>query len=286
MKEKKMKEKKDHFLADRIFELRKKNRFTQEDLAKKLGITPQSVSRWENGQSRPDVDMLPQIAAIFDTDIDALFGYRTKNLLITRYEDQFKESDKGYYQNGKIIGMARSLLELVPPTKPVNILEIGCGEGNTSVFFARNGYIVSAFDISQKALDKGKKLAESVGVNVNFFRADIANYQLETDFDIIYSSGTFQYLRPEDRKNFFKMIQDHTVTGGINAFNAFVEKSFIPSPPDWKPEMNYFDSAELYSYYGKNWKLEVTEEVCFNCAGGGKPHRHCINKMIARKMGD
>lgn len=281
-----MKDNKDHFLAERIFELRKKHRLTQEELAKKLGLTPQSVSRWENGQSRPDVAMLPQIAAIFDTDIDALFGYRAKNLLITRHEDKFKHNDKEYYQSGKIIGMARSMLELVPPTKPVNILEIGCGEGEAAVFFARNGYIVSAFDISEKSLAKGKKLAESVGVNVNFFRADLSNYQFETNFDIIYSSGVFQHLAPEDRKKFFKMIQDHTVVGGINAFNAFVEKTFLPPVPDWREGMNYFDSAELYSYYGKNWKFEVTEEVYFNCAGEGKPHRHCIDKMIVRKMTD
>lgn len=56
----------------------KKMRFrasmTQEQLAEKLGISPQSVSKWENDISMPDIALLPEIAEIFGVSVDELFG--------------------------------------------------------------------------------------------------------------------------------------------------------------------------------------------------------------------
>jgi len=61
-------------LSENIYALRKKMGLTQESLADKLGVTFQAVSKWENGQSSPDMVLLPQIADIFGVHIDELFG--------------------------------------------------------------------------------------------------------------------------------------------------------------------------------------------------------------------
>ena len=58
-----------------IYRHRKESRLTQDDLARHLGITKASVFKWETGQSYPDVELLPRIAAFFDVTVDALFGY-------------------------------------------------------------------------------------------------------------------------------------------------------------------------------------------------------------------
>ena len=47
---------------------------TQEQLAEKFGTSPQSISRWENGTTYPDIEMLPMIASYFGTTIDTLLG--------------------------------------------------------------------------------------------------------------------------------------------------------------------------------------------------------------------
>ena len=47
---------------------------TQEQLAEKLGISPQSVSKWENEISMPDIALLPEIAEVFGVSVDELFG--------------------------------------------------------------------------------------------------------------------------------------------------------------------------------------------------------------------
>ena len=53
---------------------RKKLGLTQEGLASHLGVTNQAVSKWESGQSCPDITLLPQLADLFGITIDELFG--------------------------------------------------------------------------------------------------------------------------------------------------------------------------------------------------------------------
>lgn len=52
-------------LADKIIALRKKAGWSQEELAQQLGVTRQSVSKWEGAQSIPDLDKILQISRIF-----------------------------------------------------------------------------------------------------------------------------------------------------------------------------------------------------------------------------
>ena len=58
----------------RMHELRKKNGLTQEELAGRVGVTGQAVSKWENGQAYPDITLIPTLATILGTEIDHLFG--------------------------------------------------------------------------------------------------------------------------------------------------------------------------------------------------------------------
>lgn len=61
--------------SDNIAKLRHDKKITQEQLADFVGVTKASVSKWETGQSMPDVLMLPRLATFFDVTIDELLGY-------------------------------------------------------------------------------------------------------------------------------------------------------------------------------------------------------------------
>lgn len=61
-------------LAENLKKYRIVKNMTQEDVAGSLGITPQSVSKWERGESYPDITLLPALAHIFETSIDLLMG--------------------------------------------------------------------------------------------------------------------------------------------------------------------------------------------------------------------
>lgn len=67
-------------LGKRIATHRKALGLTQDALAEQLGITAQAVSKWENGQSCPDITMLPKLAEIFGCTTDALLGIVPKDL--------------------------------------------------------------------------------------------------------------------------------------------------------------------------------------------------------------
>lgn len=59
-----------------IRQKRKELNLTQDELAEKLGVTKASVSKWEIAQSYPDLQLLPEIAEIFNCTVDELLGYR------------------------------------------------------------------------------------------------------------------------------------------------------------------------------------------------------------------
>ena len=61
-------------LAANIQKYRKKSGLTQEELAKKLGVTFQAVSKWENAKTAPDISFLPTMADLFGCYIDELFS--------------------------------------------------------------------------------------------------------------------------------------------------------------------------------------------------------------------
>lgn len=59
-------------LADKITALRKKAGWSQEELAEQLGVTRQSVSKWEGAQSVPDIDKVVQMSRLFGVTTDFL----------------------------------------------------------------------------------------------------------------------------------------------------------------------------------------------------------------------
>ena len=61
-----------------IYKLRKERKWSQNNLAERLGIAPQSVSKWECGIGYPDVTLFPVIAELFGVPIGVLFGETNK----------------------------------------------------------------------------------------------------------------------------------------------------------------------------------------------------------------
>ena len=54
--------------------IRIENHFTQDEMAEKLSVTRQAVSRWENGDSTPNIETLKQISTMFNISINTLLG--------------------------------------------------------------------------------------------------------------------------------------------------------------------------------------------------------------------
>lgn len=271
-----------NILAMNIARYRKENKLTQEELAKKLGITYQAVSKWETEQSMPDISVLPNLASILNTSVDKLLGYNAFQNDISYYENTYK-STKDYYWGINPSSMCLKIISLIPPDKHLKVLDIGCGEGKDSVFLARCGYDVSAFDLSDTGVEKTKRLADKAQVSLNAFKADINDYRLDEKYDILFSSGVFSYIKPNLRSEILDDYRNHTNKNGINAFNVFVEKPFILPPPEKEDAYLWRSGELLINYY--DWFIDDFSEFIFDCNSSGVLHNHAMNVIYARKSG-
>lgn len=64
--------------SSRLLELRQSKKFTQEELALRLGVTPQAVSKWERGIGLPDIELVCEMSKLFDVSLDSLFNINNK----------------------------------------------------------------------------------------------------------------------------------------------------------------------------------------------------------------
>lgn len=80
-------------IGENIKHLRREKDITQEQLAEMLGVSYQSVSRWENNACYPDMELLPILATVFETTVDKLLGVN---------EQQEKEKVKAYQERFQV----------------------------------------------------------------------------------------------------------------------------------------------------------------------------------------
>lgn len=79
-------------IGERIAQLRKEKGMTQDVFATTIGVSAQSVSKWENNTTMPDIMLLPVISDIFGVTIDSLFGKNAQNTTATTFDDLPEEA--------------------------------------------------------------------------------------------------------------------------------------------------------------------------------------------------
>ena len=111
-------------IGERIAYYRKLNEMTQEELASKLNISTQAVSKWEQKITSPDIMLLPELSKIFNISIDELFGMKVNkepvfNLVNNVPWDDDRKIRFAIYHGKKL--MQQSTYELQNGTNEINI---------------------------------------------------------------------------------------------------------------------------------------------------------------------
>ncbi|MBR5562247.1 MAG: helix-turn-helix transcriptional regulator [Clostridia bacterium] len=93
-------------LGNNIYGRRKAMGMTQDDIAARLGVSPQAVSKWENNLSCPDISLLPEISKIFGVSVDELLKDEpvTVNTEPVKEDVSYSEPEAAYKEpvfNGK-----------------------------------------------------------------------------------------------------------------------------------------------------------------------------------------
>lgn len=123
------------YLAENLKKYRMQKNLTQEELADYLGVTPQSISKWERNECYPDITFLPALAYIFETSVDLLIGINTMRAEETRFNIHKKANE--FQQKGDYVSAEKIYRDalLIYPNKPGMILGLAgvlALKGNTS----------------------------------------------------------------------------------------------------------------------------------------------------------
>ena len=105
-------------IASRLVKLRKEKGFSQEELADKLGISRQAVSKWERAEASPDTDNLILLARLYDVSLDQLLitdakDEEIKSEVVDQIKKDTEESDKKEESHSLFINIFRSVYVLV-----------------------------------------------------------------------------------------------------------------------------------------------------------------------------
>jgi transcriptional regulator with XRE-family HTH domain len=90
-------------LKDKLKKLRTERNLTQEEAAEILGVSSQTVSKWERGLRSPDIDLLPKIAILYQCSIDSIFDMESS--WDTEHENKFKKKLTKLYEANDFEGV-------------------------------------------------------------------------------------------------------------------------------------------------------------------------------------
>ena len=101
-------------LAEQLKALRKEKNISQEKLATYLGISYQAISKWENGNAYPDIQLLPNIARFFGITIDELL--QVEKLDEQALLEEYTAKTEALFRNGEAPARIKSAAKPSPPS--------------------------------------------------------------------------------------------------------------------------------------------------------------------------
>jgi SAM-dependent methyltransferase len=141
------------------------------------------------------------------------------------------------------------------------VIALGAGEGRNAVYYARQGFTVTAADYAERGLAKTRRLAEKAGVSVETIAVDVTTWRPERPWDAVLIA--FLHLPPADQPTLYRLIPKLLRPGGRLIATWFrpeqrTEGYTSGGPP--RPEM-MVTPAELEDYFsrGTTEMLETPE---------------------------
>lgn len=171
-----------------------------------------------------------------------------------RWNRMFAENPADWFFGREPSEMARLTLQYWRQLRGESsgrVLDLGCGEGRDSVYFARHGFAVTSVDSSDAGIEKLARLAGETGVCVpDVHLADVRDFTIQPGFDIVFAHNCLQFIGA-DCLSALARIQDVTPGGGVNAISVFTRESEALAGRD---DLYRFDRNELKFLY-RTWRI-------------------------------
>ncbi|MFO7844313.1 MAG: class I SAM-dependent methyltransferase [Bacteroidales bacterium] len=168
--------------------------------------------------------------------------------------------DKRYNRSEYIYGTEPNLFlkDFIEKNKPGKLLLPGDGEGRNSVYAAKSGWQVTAFDSSKIAKAKALKLARQMNVSIQYDVCSVMDFNVDHKFNLI--SLIYLHLEPKIRKSFHQKLVEHLTEDGHILLEVFSKEQVHNSTGGPKnPDMLYSIDELKHDFDGMNIKfLEKT----------------------------
>lgn len=251
----------------RIADLRKKNRLTQQELADSIGVSYQTISKWETGISMPDIVMLPALSEYFQVSTDQLLGLKplddetyipektaTKDFWNNKL-DYLLRTRRGYWNDDYIAFLVSQVWKI---DQTVSVLDCGCGYGFLGQLLLPclpEGSTYTGIDYAEDLIQKGECLFADQKMSATLLCKDVFTHSAENQYDLVICQAVLRHL--DDPAAFLqKMITFAKPGGYVISIDANREFECCGLYIDG------MDYQELCKHEGleKKWQTELTRQ--------------------------
>lgn len=182
-------------------------------------------------------------------------------------------------------GEAESIVQDILKYKTLgSVFELGAGQGRNSLYLAKNGFEVTARDISKIGIDKLLQEANNLEFSIKGEVGDARQLSLEKDFDIFVSTYMLHHLSREQALELIAQMKEHTKPEGLNAVTVFTKNGdFYRNNPE--TENFYPDKNELKNLY-TDWEILEYQEfdsTAYEKKLDGDSMMNIAAKLLARR---
>ena len=200
-----------------IAKLRKKKGITQAQLADALGVVYQTVSKWENGASLPDISLLPKISRFFEVTVDEILGLRPlpDTAYLPHHADRsgYWDAKLDYLKNTRSLFWNDDYLEFLVRhvwkiDKPVDVVDFGCGYGFLGLKLLPllpPGSTYTGLDINEGMIEEGRRIFANSGYRTSFRNEDVNKFQEIGQYDVALCQAFLRHI-PNPREILGKMV--------------------------------------------------------------------------------
>ena len=161
------------------------------------------------------------------------------------------------------------------------LLCLGEGEGRNAIFFAKNGFEVSAIDASNLGLEKLQNRAIQEKLDIKTICMDLNFWETDEKYDVIVAS--YLHMYKDEREELFKKIEESLNINGyfIAEFFSTKQLSFNSGGPK---DLDLLYSLEDFQNYFNLCKKKITEEIVVLDEGIGHQGEACVIRVVIQKI--
>ena len=190
----------------KISSLRKLKSISQKQLADTLGVSYQTVSKWENGICMPDITLLPAISEYFKVSVDELLGLKplnevdyipsktdTKDYWDSKME-YLKRTRNSFWNLDYIKFLVKDVWKI---NRKVDIIDFGCGYGFLGQLLLPmlpKGSTYTGIDINDKLINEANALFENCEYKTKFILKNINDFKPDRTYDIAICQAFLRHM--------------------------------------------------------------------------------------------